>query len=59
MRKTFSLIQFTDLIQHALNRGQVCKNFLAQKYVFVQPPFTQAEVEQKLFGAFSVIMRSK
>ncbi|XP_048518859.1 tyrosine-protein kinase transmembrane receptor Ror isoform X1 [Dendroctonus ponderosae] len=41
-----------------LYKGQVCKTFLAQKYVFVQPPFTQEDVENKLFNAFSVITRS-
>ncbi|KAL1500836.1 hypothetical protein ABEB36_006267 [Hypothenemus hampei] len=40
-------------------KGQVCKNFLANKYVFVQPPYTQEDVENKLFNAFAVISRSK
>ncbi|XP_066251770.1 tyrosine-protein kinase transmembrane receptor Ror-like isoform X2 [Euwallacea similis] len=40
-------------------KGQVCKNFLANRYVFVQPPYTQEDVESKLFNAFAVISRSK
>ncbi|XP_076256712.1 tyrosine-protein kinase transmembrane receptor Ror-like isoform X2 [Rhynchophorus ferrugineus] len=39
-------------------RGEVCKNFLANQYVFVQPPYTMEEIESKLFNAFVVILRS-
>ncbi|XP_030760260.1 tyrosine-protein kinase transmembrane receptor Ror isoform X1 [Sitophilus oryzae] len=41
-----------------LYRGQVCKNFLAGQYVFVQPPYTMEDIENKLFNAFAVILRS-
>ncbi|KAJ8950729.1 hypothetical protein NQ318_011220 [Aromia moschata] len=39
-------------------RGQRCKDYLADKYVFVQPPHTQKDIEDKLYAAFLVISQS-
>lgn len=39
--------------------GQRCRRHLAGKYVFVQPPYSQKEVEDKLDAAFLVISQSK
>lgn len=38
--------------------GQRCRRHLAGKYVFVQPPYSQKEVEDKLDAAFLVISQS-
>ncbi|KAJ8916666.1 hypothetical protein NQ315_000311 [Exocentrus adspersus] len=39
-------------------RGRRCSNYLENKYVFVQPPYTQHEIEAKLDAAFLVISQS-
>ncbi|XP_060534424.1 tyrosine-protein kinase transmembrane receptor Ror-like isoform X2 [Cylas formicarius] len=39
-------------------QGGVCNDWLAGKYVFVQPPYTQGEIENKLFSSLAVISRS-
>ncbi|KAL3271515.1 hypothetical protein HHI36_021994 [Cryptolaemus montrouzieri] len=39
-------------------RGERCKDLLNGKYVFVQPPFTQKDIEDKLNNAFLVISQS-
>ncbi|CAG9853530.1 unnamed protein product [Phyllotreta striolata] len=38
--------------------GQRCRRLLAGKYVFIQPPYTQKEIEDKLDAAFVVISQS-
>ncbi|XP_025834764.1 inactive tyrosine-protein kinase transmembrane receptor ROR1-like, partial [Agrilus planipennis] len=38
--------------------GKSCKNFLEGKYVFIQPPYTQRNIEEKLENAFLVIRQS-
>ncbi|VEN42632.1 unnamed protein product [Callosobruchus maculatus] len=41
-----------------LYRGSKCKNYLANRYVFVQPPYSQKEIEDKLDASFLVISQS-
>lgn len=38
--------------------GRRCKQYLANEYVFVQPPYTQKEIEDKLDDAFLVVSQS-
>lgn len=38
--------------------GRRCKQYLANEYVFVQPPYTQKEIEEKLDDAFLVVSQS-
>lgn len=40
-------------------RGKRCKEYLSNQNVFVQPPYTQDEIEEKLENAFIVVSRSK
>lgn len=39
--------------------GKRCKDYLEHMTVFVQPPYTQDEIEEKLDNAFIVISQSK
>lgn len=39
--------------------GTSCKKFLQDKHVFIQPPFTQRAIEQRLLDSFLVIAHSK
>ncbi|XP_074031673.1 tyrosine-protein kinase transmembrane receptor Ror isoform X2 [Leptinotarsa decemlineata] len=39
-------------------KGQRCRKYLANKYVFVQPPHTQRDIEAKLDAALLVISQS-
>lgn len=39
--------------------GQTCSKFLQNQTVFVQPPHSQAQIEEKLAKAFLVIKHSK
>lgn len=39
--------------------GQTCSEYLSEKYVFVQPPFSQKNIEEKITSAFLVISHSK
>ncbi|XP_018562760.1 tyrosine-protein kinase transmembrane receptor Ror isoform X1 [Anoplophora glabripennis] len=39
-------------------KGRRCSQYLEGKYVFVQPPYTQQEIEAKLDAAFLVISQS-
>lgn len=39
--------------------GNTCKHYLAGKYVFVQPPYTQENIETKLENAVTVVSQSK
>lgn len=41
-----------------LYKGQRCKNYLANQYVFVQPPHSQKDIEETLEAAFVVISQS-
>lgn len=38
--------------------GRRCKQYLANEYIFVQPPYTQKEIEDKLDDAFLVVSQS-
>ncbi|KAF2880458.1 hypothetical protein ILUMI_25706 [Ignelater luminosus] len=41
-----------------LYEGSTCKNYLENKYVFVQPPYTQRNIETKLENAVLVVSQS-
>lgn len=38
--------------------GDTCKTFLGNKHVFVQPPFTQEDIEAKVVDAWVVVSQS-
>lgn len=40
-------------------KGNRCRDFLEGKYVFVQPPYSQDEIELKIEKAFGVISQSQ
>ncbi|KAG5876171.1 hypothetical protein JTB14_015726 [Gonioctena quinquepunctata] len=41
-----------------LYKGQKCRKYMSNEYVFVQPPHTQKDIEDKLDAAFLVISQS-
>lgn len=40
-------------------RGNICNKFLENRYVFIQPPYTQRMIEEKLSEAVLVVSQSK
>lgn len=40
-------------------KGNVCKQLLDNRYVFIQPPYTQKIIEEKLSEAVLVVSQSK
>ncbi|RZC33210.1 tyrosine-protein kinase transmembrane receptor Ror-like [Asbolus verrucosus] len=58
------LLETTRLVYNAsqpfcqVYRGETCKAYMENKYVFVQPPYTQSDIEKILSNAFLVISQS-
>lgn len=40
-------------------RGNICNKFLENRYVFIQPPYTQKIIEERLSEAVLVVSQSK